>query len=327
VVSQQRSAGLVASVIGGLVLSFAVGQPQARLFADTALRKTDGLRNPPLPLQSFRAYPRQQVYVNFLPGKVDGWHVAESDNFRLLHNQPHKLVLQVAEVAERTRLTMARKWFGEEPDQWDPKCTVYMHANRLGYTLITKDGGASEGCTMVRMDGREVDSRRIHLHCDADNLLDEILPHEVTHAVMGGNFGAHQTPRWADEGMAILSQPRPSIEHYLAMLSVYRAQNDLFSLEVLMQTDDIKQQNTLEFYSQSVSLVEYLVSLGGPQTFTRFLWDSFKTDYETALKRHYGLAGFAELEKRWLQYAFHQSPPPEGVARFKGIPARLRSDP
>lgn len=302
-------------ILGALALVVCSANPAA----GGADGKTPALRSG----QALLTVAHEHVPVHFLTKKFKSWSVAESANFRFYHNQPHKLVQQVADVAEHTRLVMAQKWFGEVPERWDPKCVVYMHANRAGYTLETKDGGKSEGCTLVRLDGLEVGSRRIHLHCDADDLLSEIVPHEVTHAVMGGNFGSHQTPRWADEGMAILSQPAPSIRHYLNRLRVYRKQHDLFSVDVLMQTDDTKQQNTLEFYCQSVSLVSFLVSHGGPQNFTRFIWDSFRTNDETALKKHYGIASFDELQRRWEEYAFGQGKLPHGYTRQSMSPARI----
>jgi hypothetical protein len=295
------------ALLGGMALILFSTSPA---FASVAAKAKAVQASQPS-LRSMLSDSTPHVAVRFLKKKFKIWSVAESANFRFYHNQPRKLVQEVADVAEHTRLVMAKKWFGEVPDQWDPKCIVYMHADRASYTLSTKDGGKSEGCTLVRLDGLEVGSRRIHLHCDADNLLTEIVPHEVTHAVMGGNFGSHQTPRWADEGMAILSQPPASIRHYLRLLRIYQRRHDLFSTDVLMQTDDITQQNTLEYYCQSVSLVKFLVSKHGPRTFTKFIWDSFKTDYEKSLKKHYGIASFDELQKQWQAYAFAKTPPSE----------------
>jgi len=316
----RRCSFIVTALLGGVVLLLQSSGP----LSGSEVSKRGALRADQPPLAAFLAGDQGHVAVQFLTKKYKGWFVAETTNFRFYHNQPHKLVQKIADIAERTRLTMAYKWFGEAPDDWDPKCQIFLHSNRAGYTLETKDGGKSEGCTLVRLDGLEVDSRRIHLHCDADNLLDEIVPHEVTHAVMGGNFGSHQTPRWADEGMAILSQPRDSIAHYQRLLRLFRSRHDLFSVDVLMQTEDIKEQNTLEFYCQSESLVEFLVTLRGPQVFTRFLWDSFKTNYEKALQKHYGIASFNDLDTQWRAYAFDQGLPP---ANFAWLPTRPGGSP
>ena len=47
-----------------------------------------------------------------------------------------------------------------------------------------------------------------NLRADHPQLLTAILPHEVTHVVLADLFTLQQIPRWADEGMAVLAEPR-----------------------------------------------------------------------------------------------------------------------
>ena len=60
---------------------------------------------------------------------ADGWGRAETANFRIFHNQSHDLAEQVAQTAERTRATMARKWFGGFKENWSPRCDIYLHGS------------------------------------------------------------------------------------------------------------------------------------------------------------------------------------------------------
>ena len=55
------------------------------------------------------------------------------------------------------------------------------------------------------------------------------------------------------------------------------------------------------FYAQSVMLVEYLTRLKGPTVFTQFVRDALRDGYEAALRKHYGLQGFQELQDRWTE--------------------------
>jgi hypothetical protein len=82
-----------------------------------------------------------------------------------------------------------------------------------------------------------------------------------------------------------------------------------------MKTED-EQTNTLEYYAQSMSLVEFFVAERGRQAFTKFLGDSLVVGYEAALKTHYGIMSFAELERRWSAFAFARiAQPPAGLTR------------
>ena len=54
---------------------------------------------------------------------------------------------------------------------------------------------------------------------------------------------------------------------------------------------------------QSTALVEYLTKLAGPATFARFVRDGLEgKDYEAALRKHYNIRDFAELEQRWRRH-------------------------
>jgi hypothetical protein len=239
---------------------------------------------------------------------ADGWSVAESANFRVFHTQSQELAERTAAVAERTRAAMQQKWFGGQGDAWSPKCDLYLHATGEDYSRATGVRN-SPGHSSIRMENGRVVLRRIDLHCDEPNMLTAVLPHETTHVVLAGEFGQQMVPRWADEGMAVLTEPREKIERHLANLTRCRQDNRLFRLQDLMQLDDYPRNASYisPFYAQSVSLVEFLSRQQGPQEFTRFLHDGMRYGFDKALERHYGFRGFSDLEQRWSQYAFPTS--------------------
>src|SRR5262249_14776256 len=155
--------------------------------------------------------------------------------------------------------------------------------------------------------------RRIDLHCDVPTMVQAVLPHETTHTVLAGNFGKFQVPRWADEGLAVLSEPREKIDLHLRNLPRHRQERQLFDLGQLVQLDDYPDPCYIgPFYAQSVSLVEFLAKLKGPQVVTRFIRDGLHEGYEVALQRHYGFRNFADLQQRWFQYAFSDVNSPQG---------------
>src|SRR5262249_6787394 len=130
--------------------------------------------------------------------------------------------------------------------------------------------------------------------------------HEVTHILTADRFGA-PLPPWANEAVAVLSEPPSLVERHLRCLPRYRQQGQLFSLAQLVRLQDYPEARSLgPFYAQSASLVDLLSSARGPLTFTRFVRDAQQDGYERALKRHYGW-DFDELERRWQRHVFGEA--------------------
>lgn len=238
-------------------------------------------------------------------GKTGSWSVAETENFRIFHTGTEQTAETAARVAEATRVSMTRKWFNEEPAAWSPRCDIFLHATGKDYA---KETGAPEGApghSSISLDSGRIVKRRIDLRVDDSNALIGVLPHEATHVVLAGRFGAHHVPRWADEGMAVLSEPRERIDLHLRNLPGHRRDRALFAVsELLRQSDYPESRRIGAFYAQSVSLVEFLTRKKDSLTFTRFVRLGLSSGYESALEQYYGYRSFTELEKDWQAYAF-----------------------
>jgi hypothetical protein len=249
-----------------------------------------------------------EVTVRHLDRQLEGWDVAETTNFRIFHNQQRPLAEKVAQVAEATRLSMATKWLGEAGTDWTPRCDVYLHATGQDYSKATGVPANSPGHSTIRSEGGRVVGRRIDLHRDDENMLIAVLPHESTHVVLAGRFGEFPVPRWADEGVAVLSEPRDKIERHLRNLPQYRQDNTLLGVREVLQMNDYPNPRFISaFYAQSVSVVEFLTREKGPQTFSAFVKDGLSGGYEAALRKHYGMQSFDELEQRWRKHAFAEA--------------------
>lgn len=257
------------------------------------------------------------VTVRHVTGRNDGWLLAESANFRIFHNQSQEFAEKVAQVAERTRTRLQQKWFGGSAETWSLKCDLFLHATAQDYCRATGQYN-SPGHSLLKIENGRLVVRRIDLHCDDANMLSAILPHETTHAVLAGEFGGQLLPRWADEGMAVLTEPQDRIERHQHNLLQCRQAGQFFRLQELMQFDKYYPEDprTISaFYAQSVALVEFLSNQRGPQGFTQFLRDGMRYGYEKALERHYGYRSFAELEQHWSQHAFRERGNVPGVAQ------------
>jgi hypothetical protein len=238
----------------------------------------------------------------------NGWAVAETANFRVFHNETRDLAEQVARGAERTRLEVSRKWFNDDGEAWGSRCDLYLHATAQDYSRATGKPREWSAHSTINSEGTRVVLRRIDLRRDDPDMLAGSLPHETTHVVLAGRFGGPDLPRWADEGMALLSEPREKVERYLRTLEGHRQAGKLFGVRQLLTMNDYPEPGrAAAFYAQSVSLTHYLAELKGPQTFTSFLSAAQRYGYDTALQRHYG-CDVAALEQRWRQAALGGGP-------------------
>jgi RNA polymerase sigma factor (sigma-70 family) len=239
--------------------------------------------------------PDANLEVLHLAKTTTGWSVAVTSNFRLFHKLTRQKAEEIAQKAERTRAVIARKWFGAAEANWRRRCDLYVHDDASN--LIGPPTGHS---TMESKDGR-VSSMRMDLFQKQKGMLTTVLPHEMTHVVLWTRFV--RSPRWADEGMAILAEPSENVQALLGNLEKYRHENRLFSVRTLMQHLDYPQKDLKVFYAQSVSLVQFLMHEGGRKTLIQFLTDGREKGYEAAVREHYGWT-MAVLEDKWREYAF-----------------------
>lgn len=247
-----------------------------------------------------------EITVRHLTCQESGWSVAATEHFRIHHVAAKADARMFAVAAERARKTALRKWFGDTLQEWSSPCDVYVYPTVEDYSQATGVPTHSPGHSEIRAEGSRVLLRRIFLHADVSGMVEAVLPHEVTHTVLAGQFGENQVPRWADEGMAILDEPRDRIERHLKTLARLREQGLLYTArELLRITDYPSPRRVPAFYAQSVSLTEFLSSAKDAKTVSDFVRDGLHDGYEASLKRHYGW-DFNELERRWRKYAFHE---------------------
>ena len=240
--------------------------------------------------------------VRHLGKNREGWDVTATPHFRIFHKQDNEFAQRVAQIAESTRTTMYRKWFGTDGADWEPTCELILHPNAADYTQMTGVPSNSPGHSRIESDpsGRVI-SRRMDLRNDIAGMMDAVLPHEATHVVLAGMFDANHVPRWADEGIAVLSEPNEKIEQHRRNLHKHHKEEQLFGLKELMELKDYPHPRRIgAFYAQSVVLVEFLAQQRGPKVLTEFIKDGLRHGYETSLQRHYSMT-FIQLEQAWQQ--------------------------
>jgi len=232
---------------------------------------------------------------------TQGWLIQESPSFRFVCRADLPEGRRLPEACEALRKQLQETWFGGAADEWSPKCEIVVHPTVAGY--IRQLGPASRqssGCATVDVEKGRVVKRRVDLRADADDWLGSALPHELTHVVLAEKFTQKQIPRWADEGMAILSEPairqagrRAAMQRALGRTNRYSA------AELLAVADYPAGERRDAFYGQSASLVAYLIERDSPARFLEFLQLEQKQGLQRALAEVYRIKSAAELEARW----------------------------
>jgi len=237
------------------------------------------------------------------------WQVVETPNFRVYHLDA-RLGEAAGQAAESVRAAQAKHWGTSAVQRpWTPPCEVYLYPTGKVFARMTNQPENSPGFSTMMCNGNRVVARRTNLRADHPQLLTAILPHEITHVVLADLFTVQQIPRWADEGIAVLAEPRAEQQIRAAELEVPLEAGQVFELKKLMDMDYPDAKDWSLYYAQSVSLTRFLVELGQPEQFVRFVRDSQRDGIEGALRATYRIAGFAELQERWTEYARRQLAP------------------
>jgi hypothetical protein len=226
-------------------------------------------------------------------------------NFHVVHvGRDRALAEQVARVAESTRKVQLERWSPANAGRdWVPKCEIVLFPTAAEFSRHTLQPAESPGFSSMGMNGGKVVLRKVHLRVDHPTLVKAVLPHEVTHVVLADLFPEKQIPRWADEGMAVLAEPRDEQALRAADLSDPLRTGRLFSLTDLMGMDYPRPEHWSLYYAQSVSLTRFLVESATPEQFVRFVHEAQRIGFEPALKQTYAIPGYADLQTRWLAYA------------------------
>ncbi|HEV3145617.1 MAG TPA: hypothetical protein VGZ47_17110 [Gemmataceae bacterium] len=230
-----------------------------------------------------------------------GWNTQESANFRLVHQQTNEFAARLLQMAEENRRRLFERWYGPNPQGWSPRCEIYLHATGPEYAKATGKLPQAPGHSTIEVQAGKVVRRRIDLVANHPNLLGGNLPHELMHIILADLFPQPLLPRWADEALAVLAEPRENVQRYLRLLPQLRQEAKLFSVGQLLSMPEFPDPSRITaFYAESVSLVDMLVAERGEKEFLIFLRDAQRYGYEKALERNYNLRGYNDLQKHWL---------------------------
>ena len=195
--------------------------------------------------------------------------------------------------------------------QWDKRVKIYIHPSKQAFQQATGQPAWSHGMASYL-------DKSIHSIETNENFLDEVLPHEIAHLVFRDFVGFKgYIPLWMDEGVAQWEEDAKRHEA-LALMPELAARGEVFTLEHMMTLDvrtETDPQKVALFYTQAISLVDFLVKDYGPSSFTLFCRELRDGKaLEQALRVAYpgSLSSIDEMEDRWRKYLRTTRNAPEG---------------
>lgn len=265
----------------------------------------EAVANEPLAAAQVPAFPAPADPAS--PPAPPAWHVRETANFTIYHTDAD-LAERAGKAAEAVRAQQAKRWGSTATrSSWNPRCEIYLYPTSREFAQHTGQPESSPGFSTMGMHGARVTTRRVNLRADHPQMLEAILPHEVTHVVLADLFTQQQIPRWADEGMAVLAEPATEQQSRAADLTAPLKEGRVFKLSDLMAIDYPNAEAWSLYYAQSVSLTQFLVKLGTPEQFIAFVRGAQRTGIEASLRSVYKIEGFPDLEDRWQKFALRQA--------------------
>jgi len=176
---------------------------------------------------------------------------------------------------------------------WDNRCKIFLYSDMEQYLEST--GAASWSRANVQVVKKEIST-----YIWQEMFFDTILPHEIGHIIFREFVGyGKQLPLWLDEGVACMqefeSKERLAVAKSLVKMGLHTRLEELSKIrgEVMIIP--------FIFYSESASLVDFLLRAFGRGKFVEFcrgLRD--EQDWQTALKNTYKFKDLGEFERLWV---------------------------
>jgi hypothetical protein len=194
--------------------------------------------------------------------------------------------------AERYRVQIAQDWLGEELSPWSKPCILVIQVSEE----------VREGRTSFKDD-----QWTITIKAPEQDIGDQVLPHEITHAIIGTALSRKELPFWLKEGIATIQEShtkRVDIEDSLGRGTPLNALSN-------PDTAELK----LEAYQKGLSVVTYLVTVGGKKRLMRWLKKGVDGDLQEELEKEYSFTSWENLDQAWGRWK--RAKPP------KQIPAKI----
>ena len=202
--------------------------------------------------------------------------------------------LRIVRAAEMHRRAIAKLWLGKELPNWTKQCPI----------RVTIGGEAASGATSFSF-AAGFNIQGMQLSGSIQDVIENRLPHEVTHAVIADHF-RKPIPRWADEGIAILSERTDEQKRHDQVCKEMLKQGRAIRISSLFGMTEYSRDATVT-YAEGYSVVHFLMGLKGRAPLLEFVKTGMSDGWELAAKRWYDFESVSALEHAWIESLRHDS--------------------
>ncbi|MBU4140685.1 MAG: hypothetical protein KKA80_02195 [Candidatus Omnitrophica bacterium] len=236
------------------------------------------------------------LFCGLVWAQSEPWNIKKSKHFIIYYREaPKEYISEVKRRAERyyqsitDYLGLMRFNFWT----WDERCKIYLYPNRREYLRDTRSASWSRG-------GVHIIKKEIVTYVEKEQFFDYVLPHELGHIIFREVVGFDKRlPLWIDEAVAVLQEK--DRQSYLTAAGELAGEGRHIPLDELSQIRNYQQVSPPAFYSESASIIGFLLEEFGRDRFIAFcrrLRDG--EDWEEALLRTYKFEDLGALEEAWL---------------------------
>lgn len=162
------------------------------------------------------------------------------------------------------------------------------------------EGSSGSGSTSYTLDRGEVSGWRMQVAGTPRSLIDDVIPHEVSHTVLA-TFYRKIIPRWADEGFASHVETQAVRSKLIKSLTRSLAANRGIAFGPMFSMTDYP-SDILPLYAQGYTLTTMLIEAKDERHFLEFLGAGIDSqDWPQSVKTYYGYESLEEMEQAWKQ--------------------------
>ena len=232
------------------------------------------------------------------------WKLIKADHFIIHYREDEPFARQIARKADADYTRIAEDLGYRRHSNfwmWDNRVKIFIYPTQEEFQKVP---GTREWALAIS----QYSKKEIHSFSGQPNLIDGVLPHEITHLIFRDFVGtSSEIPLWMDEGVAQWEEParRELATRYVHAL--LKSGDALPLNEVLnMSLRTLGTGKRVDkFYVQSVTLVDFLIKNKGGAKFTEFcrlLRDGHALG--DALRKAYpAIATPERLEAEWRAFA------------------------